>query len=256
MMRPKPAWGTGLEGRRIADLGDGTYRNPVLAGDFPDPTVLKDGADYYLTTSSFDASPGLLIHHSRDLVDWAPLTFALPRPLTTVFAVDLVKHDGRYFIYIPFIPSPWAPEFGSAPRIFVIHADRIAGPWSEPVGLGITDAIDPGHVTGEDGKRYLFLNGVRRVRLTDDGLAADGPAEHVYDGWRYPDDWVTEAYALEGPKLFRRGEWFYLVSAVGGTAGPPTSHMVTVARSRSVHGPWEDDPANPVVRTRSADEAW
>ena len=65
------AWGTGLEGRRIADLGDGTYRNPVLAGDFPDPTVLKDGADYYLTTSSFDASPGLLIHHSRDLVNWA-----------------------------------------------------------------------------------------------------------------------------------------------------------------------------------------
>ena len=243
------AWGTGLEGRRIADLGDGTYRNPVLAGDFPDPTVLKDGADYYLTTSSFDASPGLLIHHSRDLVNWAPLTFALPRPLTTVFAVDLVKHGGRYFIYIPFIPSPWAPEFGSAPRIFVISADRIEGPWSEPVDLGITGAIDPGHVVGEDGKRYLFLNGVRRVRLTDDGLATDGPVEHVYDGWRYPDDWVIEAYALEGPKLFRRGDWFYLVSAVGGTAGPPTSHMVTVARSRSVHGPWEDDPANPVVRT-------
>jgi beta-xylosidase len=109
MMGPKLAWGTGLEGRRIADLGDGTYRNPVLAGDFPDPTVLKDGADYYLTTSSFDASPGLLIHHSRDLVNWAPLTFALPRPLTTVFAVDLVKHDGRYFIYIPFIPSDASP---------------------------------------------------------------------------------------------------------------------------------------------------
>ena len=253
---PIPEWGTGPEGRRVADLGDGTYRNPVLSGDFPDPTVLRDGADYYLTTSSFDASPGLLIHHSRDLVNWKPLTFALPRPLTTVFAVDLVKHAGRYFIYIPFVPSPWAPEFGTATRIFVIHADQIAGPWSEPVDLGITDAIDPGHVTGEDGKRYLFLNGVRRVRLTEDGLATDGPVEHVYDGWRYPDDWVTEAYALEGPKLFRRGEWFYLVSAVGGTAGPPTGHMVTVARSRSVHGPWENDPANPVVRTRSAQEAW
>lgn len=135
------AWGTGLEGQRIADLGEGTYRNPVLAGDFPDPAVLKDGADYYLTTSSFDASPGLLIHHSRDLVNWAPLTFALPRPLTTVFAVDLVKHGGRYFIYIPFIPSPWAPEFGSAPRIFVISADRIEGPWSDPVDLGITGAV-------------------------------------------------------------------------------------------------------------------
>ncbi|MFY9927999.1 MAG: family 43 glycosylhydrolase, partial [Streptosporangiaceae bacterium] len=60
------AWGTGPEGRRMADLGDGTYRNPVLPGDFPDPAVLKDGADYYLTTSSFDASPGLLIHHCMD----------------------------------------------------------------------------------------------------------------------------------------------------------------------------------------------
>ena len=255
-MQADPAWGAGWDGQRIADLGDGTYRNPVLPGDFPDPTVLRDGADYYLTTSSFDASPGLLIHHSRDLVNWVPLAFALPRPLTTVFAVDLVKHDGRYFVYIPFIPSPWAPEFGPAARIFVISAGRMEGPWSEPVDLGITGAIDPGHVVGEDGRRYLFLNGVRRVRLTDDGLATDGPVEHVYDGWRYPDDWVTEAYALEGPKLFRRGDWFYLLSAVGGTAGPPTGHMVTVARSRSVHGPWENDPASPLVRTRSADEAW
>ena len=78
----------------------------------------------------------------------------------------------------------------------------------------------------------------------------------MYDGWRYPDEWITEAYALEGPKLFRRGEWFYLVSAVGGTGGPATGHMVIVARSRSVHGPWENAPGNPIARTRSADEAW
>jgi xylan 1,4-beta-xylosidase len=106
-------WGAGPEGRRIADLGDGTYRNPVLAGDFPDPSVLKDGEDYYLTTSSFDAAPGLLLHHSRDLVNWTPLTFALPHPVSTTFAVDIAAHDGRYFIYIPFIPSAWAePGFG------------------------------------------------------------------------------------------------------------------------------------------------
>ena len=109
---------------------------------------------------------------------------------------------------------------------------------------------------GEDGRRYLFLNGVRRVRLTDDGLATDGPVEPAYAGWRYPDDRVVESYALEGPKLFRRGDWFYLVAAVGGTAGPATSHMVTVARSRSVLGPWEDDPANPIVSTASSEEAW
>ena len=94
----------------------------------------------------------------------------------------------------------------------------MAGPWSEPVDLGIRGRIDPGHVVGEDGERYLFLSAGYRVRLTPDGLATAGPVEKVYDGWKYPDDWVTEAYALEGPKMLRRGDWFYMVSAVGGTA--------------------------------------
>ena len=130
------------------------------------------------------------------------------------------------------------------------------GPWSEPIDLGIRGAIDPGHVVGEDGRRYLFVSGVRRIGLADDGLSTVGELEQVYDGWRYPDDWITEAYALEGPKLFRRDGWFYLVSAVGGTAGPPTGHMVIVARSRSVHGPWENSPRNPIARTRDAAERW
>ena len=248
--------GTNPEGRRAADRGDGTFLNPILAGDHPDPSVLKDGDDYYLTYSSFDASPGLVIHHSRDLVNWTPIASALPRPPAIVFAVDIAKHGDRYFIYIPFIPAPWAPDFGDQPRIAVIHAPTMAGPWSDPIDLGIPWAIDPGHVVGEDGSRYLFLNGIRRVRLTDDGLATDGPVEQVYDGWRYPDDWVTEAYALEGPKLLWHDGWCYLVSAVGGTAGPATGHMVTVARSRSVDGQWEDDPANPIARTTSDAEAW
>ena len=107
-----------------------------------------------------------------------------------------------------------------------------------------------------DGRRYLFVNGVRRIRLTDDGLATDGTLEHAATPWRYPAEWVVEMFAPEGPKIFRRGPWFYMVAAVGGTAGPPTSHMVTVARSRSIHGPWQDSPHNPMVRTASADEPW
>ena len=79
------------------------------------------------------------------------------------------------------------------------------GPWSEPIDLGIRGAIDPGHVVGEDGRRYLFVSGIRRIGLADDGLSTVGELEQVYDGWRYPDDWITEAYALEGPKLFRSG---------------------------------------------------
>lgn len=249
-------WGKGIEGQRKADLGNGLFRNSVLAGDYPDPSILKDGQDYYLTHSSFDAAPGLLIWHSRDLVNWVPIGPALAHPIAVGFAVDLVKHAGRYFIYIPFIPAPWSDTVKDAAQIRVIHADAITGPWSEPVDLGIRGSIDPGHVVGEDGKRYLFLSGIERVQLSDDGLSAVGPVQHAYDGWKYPDAWITEAYALEGPKLFRRGAWFYLVTAVGGTSGPATGHMVTVARARSIHGPWDDCPHNPIVRTRDAGEAW
>lgn len=241
----EPTWGRGVEGQRKADLGNGTFLNPILAGDHPDPTILKDGDDYYMTFSSFLAYPGVIIWHSQDLVNWQPIGPALTQPLGSIWAMDLVKHNGRYFIYIP-----------AGSSIYVIWADNIKGPWSDPIDLKIEGAIDPGHAVGEDGKRYLFVNGVRRIGLTDDGLATVGKLEKVYEPWRYPQDWVVEMFAPEGPKLLRRGEWFYLVMAVGGTSGPPTSHMVIAARSRSIHGPWENHPSNPLVRTRSADEKW
>ena len=94
------------------------------------------------------------------------------------------------------------------------------------------------------------------MRLSDDGLGAVGPVEPAYSPWRYPDDWVVEAFSPEGPKLLRHGGYFYLVTAVGGTSGPPTGHMVIAARSKSIHGPWEHCPHNPIVRTTSADEPW
>lgn len=247
--RTQETWGRGIEGQRLADRGDGSFLNPILAGDHPDPTILKDGADYYMTFSSFEAYPGVVIWRSRDLVNWTPVGPALTTPIGSVWACDLVRHDGRYFIYIP--------SRGRLRRsIYAIWADDIRGPWSEPVDLDLPAHIDPGHAVGEDGRRYLFLSGGDRVRLTADGLATDGPVEHVYDAWRYPPDWDVESFSPEGPKVMRRGDWFYLISAVGGTAGPPTGHMVIAARSRSIHGPWENCPANPIVRTRSAAEAW
>lgn len=245
----RPRFGAGIEGQRKADLGDGTYCNPIVPGDHPDPTILKDGADYYMTFSSFLSYPGAVIWHSTDLVNWTPIAAALHKPIGDVWAMDLVKHDGRYYLYIPAMRDD-----GSA--VYVIHADDIRGPWSEPIDLNLSGCIDPGHAVGEDGKRYLFLNGIRRVRLADDGLSTDGPLEHAHTPWQYPADWVVEMFAPEGPKIFRRGDWFYLVSAVGGTSGPPTSHMVTVARAKSIHGPWENCPGNPIVRTASADEPW
>jgi xylan 1,4-beta-xylosidase len=245
-----PRWKSGIEGQRKADLGNGTFLNPIVPGDHPDPTILKDGGDYYMTFSSFYSYPGLVIWHSTDLVNWAPIGAALSKPIGTVFAVDLCKHNGRYYIYIPALPH------GKGWSTYVIWADDIKGPWSDPIDMQIGDCIDPGHAVGEDGKRYLFVNGIRKIRLSDDGLAADGKLEPACSPWRYPDNWIVENFAPEGPKLLRRGEWFYLITAVGGTAGPPTGHMVIAARSKSIHGPWEHCPHNPLVRTISASELW
>jgi len=246
--RADVSWGRGFDGQRIADRGDGTFLNPVLSGDHPDPTILKDGADYYMTFSTFDSYPGLVIWHSRDLVNWRPVAAALTRNVGSVWAPELIRHRGRYFLYVPVKASPNTS--------YVIWADRISGPWSDPIDLKLPNHIDPGHAVGEDGSRWLFLSGGDRVRLTADGLATVGPIEHVYDPWRYPADWVVEGFSPEGPKITRHGGWFYLITAVGGTAGPPTGHMVIAARSRSIHGPWENHPGNPLVRTTDIRERW
>jgi xylan 1,4-beta-xylosidase len=243
-----PDWRRGFDRQRVCDLGDGRLLNPLIAGDHPDPAILKDGADYYMTFSSFDAYPGLTIWHSRDLLNWRPRTAALARNIGSVWAVSLARHEGRYFLYIPVKASPNS--------IYVIWADHIDGPWSDPIDLHMPDHIDPCHAVGEDGSRWLFLSGGDRIRLAADGLSTVGKPEHVYDPWHYPPEWDVEGFSPEGPKIVRHGDYFYLITAVGGTAGPPTGHMVIAARSRSIHGPWEQCPANPLVRTTSDEERW
>ena len=250
---PAPLWRRGPEEQRRADLGNGRYFNPVISGDRADPAILKDGDDYYVTHSSFLSYPGIVIWHSRDLVNWTPIGPALTKPIGAVLAMDIAKVDGRYFIYIPVagFPPSGVSDTVHPLRINVIHAESMAGPWSDPIDMGIYTGIDPGHIVGEDGKRYLYISDGQIYPLTADGLHSAGDGKTVYHGWKYPEDWIVEGFALEGPKLLRKDGWFYMFSAEGGTAGPPTSHMIVVARSRSVHGPWENCPHNPIVRTKS-----
>jgi xylan 1,4-beta-xylosidase len=238
----------GIEGQRKADLGNGYYLNPIMPGDHPDPTILKDGDDYYMTHSSFDAYPGLVIWHSRDLVNWEPIGPSLVRNVGSVWAPDLARHNGRYFIYFPGRKAGYASNY-------VIWADSIRGPWSDPVDLRI-GRIDPGHAVAADRSRFLFLSGGYRVALAADGLSVTGELKKVYEGWKYPDDWVVEGFAQEGPKILRHGSYYYMVLAEGGTAGPPTSHMVIAARALTLDGPWENSPYNAIIRTRSANERW
>ncbi len=230
----------------FGDLGNGFYLNPVFPGDYPDPTVLRDGRDYYMTHTPHDNKPGLIVWHSRDLVNWRALGPALTEGTGEIWAPEIVKQAGKFYIYYP---------NQTTHSNCVVTADDPAGPWSAPIDLGIGH-IDPGHVVGEDGNRYLYFSGGHMIRLAPDGLSTVGEARKVYDGWAYPEDWRVECFCLESPKLFRRGDFFYLVSAQGGTSGPATGHMAVVARSRSVFGPWENSPHNPLLHTYASAEAW
>jgi len=241
-------WTCGCEGQRKADLGHGSFLNPVLAGDHPDPSVLKVGQDYYMVHSSFENVPGLIIWHSRDLVNWEPVGPALNRYVGSVWAPDLAHHDGRFYIYFPALSDNRLTNM-------VVWADDIHGPWSDPIDLNVGN-IDPGHAVGPDGKRHLFFSSGFMAPLSDDGLRLTGSAKKVYDGWKYPEHWEVETFAQEGPKILHHGDYYYMVLAEGGTAGPATSHMVIMARSQSIEGPWENSPYNPVVRTTTAAEKW
>ena len=222
------------------------FQNPLFAGDYADPSILRVGRDFYLTHTTYRYTPGLLVWHSRDLVNWTPISSALPqlKGEGEVWAPDLIEHQGRFFIYYP-----------QNARLFAVYADDPRGPWSEPVDLKVGD-IDPGHVVGPDGTRYLYSGGGHVIQLSADGLSVVGEQKTVYKGWQYPKEWQTEGFWLESPKLIRRGEYFYLTCAEGGTSGPPTSHMAVVARSKSPLGPWENSPHNPLIHTYSEGETW
>lgn len=224
-----------------------SFPKAILRGDYPDPGILREGKDYYMTHSPFTYSPGFLIWHSTDLQNWEPVTRAMPELVGSAMAPGLVEYKGTYYIYFP----------GKDALIYAIYAKNISGPWSAPKALNIpAGSIDPGHVVGEDGKRYLFLNDGKVVQLSDDGLSAVTKPKQVYDGWAYPGSWKVECKCLESPKLIKHGEYYYLVTAEGGTAGPATSHMVIAARSKSIFGPWENSPNNPIVHTYNSDDRW
>ena len=233
-----------LAQQQFEKLPVGKFLNPVFAGDYPDPSILRDGEEYYMVHSSFEYYPGLQIWHSADLVNWKPLTTALHKYVGSVWAPELVRHKNRFYIYFPVENTN-----------YVVWAPSINGPWSDPVDLKI-GFIDPGHVTDEQGNRYLYFSSGAYVPLSDDGLSVIGEPKHVYDGWTIPRDWSIECFCMEGPKLIKHGDYYYLTVAQGGTAGPATGHMIISARSRSPFGPWENSPYNPIVRAKDNRAQW
>lgn len=222
----------------------------ILAGDYADPSIMRDGQDFYMTHSAFSYSPGFLIWHSQDLVNWEPICRVVTRQVMShAWAPDLLKHNGKYYLYYP-----------ANKKIYLCTATQIEGPWSDPVEVEGSAGIDPGHIVDQDGRRYLFVHNGRMAPLNDEGTALTDTLRRVHWGWDIPKSWVTEGKwpekYLESPKLIYRNGYYYLTSAEGGTAGPPTSHMVVSARAKSLEDPWEESPYNPIVHTYSATDAW
>jgi len=222
-----------------------TTRHPVLAGDYPDPSIVSVGQDYWMTHSSFNYAPGLLLWHSRNLVDWNPVGHALRGYDGDVWAPDLVHHEEKFYLY-----------YRTTGGIHALVADTPDGPWSDPSELGLTGFIDPGHVVDGEGQRFLHLSDGWMVGLEPDGLQLRGEPRKVMEPFPMDPDRSCEGVFLEGPKLLWRNGWCHLLAAQGGTAGPAVGHMVVHARSRSVEGPWEFSPHNPLLSADSRLDPW
>lgn len=234
--------GAGATAPWTPDQGNGTYRNPVLFADYSDPDAVRVGDDYYLVSSSFLAVPGLPILHSKDLINWTIINhalpvlvpvehFSVPRHGEGVWAPAIRFHDGRFWIMYP------DPDFG----IYLTTATDPAGTWTPPIliksGKGL---IDPCPFWDDDGQLYL-IHGWARSRagisnlLTLHRLSADGTrlldaGEVIIDGNKIP-GWTT----LEGPKLYKRRDYYYVFAPSGGVTGG----YQAVFRSKNLMGPYE-----------------
>ncbi|MFZ6027821.1 MAG: glycoside hydrolase family 43 protein [Chloroflexota bacterium] len=234
-----------------------TIHNPVLKGFNPDPSILRVGADYYLATSTFEWFPGVQIHHSRDLVNWRLLT----RPLDRLSQLNMLGHHASCGIWAPNIS--WdADTFylvytdvrTDAAGIkdthnYVVTAPAIEGPWSEPTYLH-SHGFDPS-LYHEDGRHWVLCmqTDYRKGRSRFSGIILQeylpaerrltGPVTKIFSG--------TSLGVTEGPNLYKKDGWYYLLVAEGGTS---YGHAVTVARSRALEGPYEADPAGPALTSR------
>lgn len=222
----------------VSAFGQG-FTNPVLPGFYPDPSVCRVADDYYLVNSSFQYFPGVPIHRSKDLVHWEPVGHCLTRPSQVkleksgfwngIYAPTIRYHEGTFYMV-----TTNTSDKGN----FYVYTDNPAGEWSDPLWVD-QGGIDPDLFFDDDGKTYFVsTNGgyiqlceidiKTGVRLTASQKIARGT------GGRYP----------EAPHIYKKDGYYYLLIAEGGTE---YGHKVTIARSRAIDGPYEWNPANPIL---------
>lgn len=218
------------------------FRNPILPGFYPDPSICRVGEDYYLVNSSFEYFPGLPIFHSRDLVNWTQLGHVLDRPSQLplagcdasagLYAPTLRHHGGKFWLTCTNV---------SAGGNFIVHAERPEGPWSEPLYID-QKGIDPSLFWDDNGDVLYTTSHFGALQSRVD-LATGKLLSEPINVWK-----GTGAQHSEGPHLLKKDGWYYLLMAEGGTE---YGHMIVMARSRSAWGPFEAAPRNPLLTHRS-----
>lgn len=224
----------------LADLGNGNYRNPILYADYSDPDAIRVGDDYFMTASSFCNAPGLPILHSKDLVNWKVVNYALdnipefryrnPIHGCGVWAPSIRYHEGTYYICFPM------PDEG----IYMTTTKDPFGKWSKPVNIRPGAGwIDPCPFWDDDGKAYLvagvaksrigYKSVLHMVEMQPDGMGLIGEEVKIFDG--NENDQVT----IEGPKMYKRNGWYYVFAPAGGVK----TGWQTVLRSKNPFGPYE-----------------
>jgi xylan 1,4-beta-xylosidase len=236
--------------------------NPILRGFNPDPSILRVGDDYYIAVSTFEWFPGVLIHHSRDLVHWRLAARPLDRtelldmegnpPSGGVWAPCLSFRDGLF--YIVYSDAKSTGRFKDVNN-YVTTSPSIDGPWSARVYLN-SSGFDPSFFHDQDGRTWMlnmkwdFRPGRNRfagilAREYDHAAGAlAGPEHLIFTG--------TRLGVTEGPHLYRKNGLYYLMAAEGGTG---LGHAVTVARSASITGPYQADPENPILTSADSPTA-
>jgi xylan 1,4-beta-xylosidase len=219
----------------------GTYKNPILPGFHPDPSICRVGDDYYLVTSSFEYFPGVPIFQSKDLVHWKQIGYCLTRksqlPLAKarasggIYAPTIRFHDGTFYMV--------TTNMSGGGNFYVTAKDPV-GPWSEPTYLD--HGMDPSLFFDDDGTAYYTRHdggehgGAAQAILDVKTGKLTGPLKRLWGG--------TGGVWPEGPHLYKINGKYYLMIAEGGTS---YDHSVTIARSDSPWGPFESDPNNPIL---------
>lgn len=230
--------------------------NPILRGFHPDPSIVRVGNDYYIATSTFEWWPGIRLHHSTDLVHWELIEYPLNRVSSLdlrgvgasqgIWAPCLTYDDGTFYLVYTVVKAFYCNMYDT--NNYLITAKDIHGPWSEPVALN-NFGFDPSLFHDADGKKYIVsMVTDHRIPKKYKGRLVLQEYDHERNEMVGPvrDIYQAESVFLEGPHIFRRGEWYYLFSADTGTG---EGHGQTIQRSKNVWGPYEMYQPNLGIRT-------